>query len=164
MDNIIYLKKVPFAKMFFGFVIMVAGVGIFLFSAVIFGAIFTFIGLNLLSTEGSEINFIEKKYRIIKSVFGIHFGKWKDCPKFEYVSVFKTKENQTIRVVTAEATMQSDVILLNLFYENNKYITFYKTDNKEDAFKVANHFNFVFDIDILDATGSESKWVEPEII
>lgn len=159
MNNIIYLKKVPFAKMFFGFVIMVAGIAVIMFSSVVFGAIFAFIGLNLLSTEGSEINFIQKKYRTIKSVLGIHFGKWNDCPKFEYVSVFKTKENQTIRVVTAEATMQSDVILLNLFYANNKYITFYKTDNKEDAFKVANHFKMVFDIDILDATQSESKWI-----
>lgn len=164
MNNIIYLKKVPFAKVFFGFVIMVAGIGVLIFSNIIFGAIFAFIGLNLLSTEGSEINFIDKKYRTIKSVFGIHFGKWQDCPKFEYVSVFKTKENQTIRVVTAEATMQNDIILLNLFYQNNKYLTFYKTDNKEDAFKVANHFNMVFDVDILDATESESKWIEPEIL
>jgi hypothetical protein len=164
MNNIIYLKKVASAKMFFGFVIMVAGIGILIFSNIIFGAIFAFIGLNLLSTEGSEINFIDKKYRTIKSVFGIHFGKWQDCPKFEYVSVFKTKENQTIRVVTAEATMQNDIILLNLFYQNNKYLTFYKTDNKEDAFKVANHFHMVFDVDILDATESESKWIEPEIL
>jgi hypothetical protein len=163
-NNIIYLKKVPFPKMFFGFVIMVAGLGIFLFSNMIFGFIFAFIGLNLIATEGSEINFMDKKYRTLKSVFGVNFGKWQDCPKFEYLSVFKTKESQTVRVVTAEATMKSDIILLNLFYQNNKYITFYKTDDKEDAFKVANHFNMVFDIDILDATESESKWVEPTLI
>ena len=162
-NNIIYLKKVPFPKMFFGFVIMLAGLVILITTNIIFGAIFAIIGLNLVSTEGSEINFIDKKYRTIKSVFGIRFGTWKDCPKFEYVSVFKTKENQTIRVVTAETTIQSDIILLNLFYANNRYITFYKTDNKEDAFKVANHFNLVFDVDILDATESESKWIEPQI-
>ena len=158
--NVIYLKNVPFAKMFFGFVIMLAGLAIIIFNNIIFGTIFFVIGLNLLATEGSEINFIDKKYRTIKSVLGIRFGTWKDCPKFEYVSIFKTKENQTIRVITAETTMQSEVILLNLFYSNNKYITFYKTDNKVDAFKIASHFNLIFDIDILDATESESKWVE----
>ncbi|MEO5777845.1 MAG: hypothetical protein ABIQ27_13145 [Flavobacterium sp.] len=161
MDNIIYLKKVPFPKKFFGFVIMLAGISVAMFSNMVLGTIFAVIGLNLLSTEGTEINFIDKKYRIIKSVLGIHFGKWQDCPKFEYVSVFKTKQNQTVRVITAETTIQSDIILLNLFYANNKYLTFYKTDNKEDAFKVANHFNMIFDVDILDATESESKWIEP---
>ena len=162
-NNIIYLKKVPFPKMFFGFVIMLAGLVVMFSGNLVFGAIFAVIGLNLISTEGSEINFIDKKYRTIKSVLGIHFGTWKDCPKFEYVSVFKTKESNTIRVITAETTIQSDIILLNLFYANNKYITFYKTDDKEDAFKVANHFNLIFDIYILDATESESKWIEPEI-
>lgn len=163
MDTIIYLKKVPFPKMFFGFVIMIAGLAAAILSSTILGTVFAFIGLNLLLTEGSEINFIDKKYRTIKSVLGIRFGTWKDCPKFEYVSVFKTKENQTIRVITVETTIQSDIILLNLFYANNKYITFYKTDNKKDAFKVANHFNLIFDVDILDATEKESKWVKPEI-
>ena len=126
----------------------------------VFGAIFGFIGLNLLSTEGTEINFIDKKYRILKSFLGIHMGTWKPCPAFEYVSVFKTTENKTVRVITAETTIGSDVILLNLFYQNNKYLTFYKTRDKEDALKVAHHFKLIFDIDILDATTNESKWVE----
>jgi len=159
MNNIIYLKESPFIKKFFGFALTLAGLAIFIFSNFVFGSVFAFIGLNILSTEGAEINFIDKKYRTIKSVLGIHFGTWKPCPEFEYVSVFRTKENQTIRVITAEATLQSDVIVLNLFYNTNKHITFYKTDNVADAFKVADHFKLVFDIAILDATREESKWL-----
>ena len=49
--------------------------------------------------------------------------------------------------------------MLNLFYGGNKKITFYKTDNKTDAFKVAEHFKLALDIDILDATESEKKWL-----
>lgn len=159
MNNIIYLKESPFVKKFFGFALTLTGLGIFIFSNFVFGAVFTFIGLNTLSTEGAEINFIDKKYRTVKSVLGFHFGTWKPCPAFEYVSVFRTKENQTIRVITAEATLQSEVIVLNLFYNGNKHITFYKTDTIADAFKVAEHFKLVFDIDILDATGEESNWL-----
>lgn len=81
------------------------------------------------------------------------------CPEFEYVSVFKTKENQTIRVITAETTLQNDIILLNLFYKGNKHITFYKTQNRADAFKMAEEFKSIFNIDILDATESEKKWL-----
>jgi hypothetical protein len=159
MNTICYLKESPFVKKFFGLVLTLAGLGIFIFSNFVFGAIFTFIGLNTLATEGAEINFIDKQYRTVKSVLGFRFGTWKPCPAFEYVSVFRTKENQTIRVITAEATLQSEVIVLNLFYDRNKHITFYKTDSISDAFKVADHFKLVFDIDILDATGEESHWL-----
>ena len=109
--------------------------------------------------EGSEINLQDNTYRNIKSLFGSHFGKWQPCPEFEYVSVFKTKENQTIRVVTAEATLQSDIIVVKLFYKGNKRITFYKTHDKKDAFKVAEKFKSIFKIDILDATESKKRWL-----
>lgn len=157
MNNIIYLKDIPIFKKILGFIVASFGLYTFLFSNIIFGTIFLVIGLNLLSTEGSEINLDNNTYRNIKSIFGKHFGKWKSCPKFEYVSVFKTKENQTVRVITAEATLQSDIILLNLFFDGNKHITVYKTTDKNDAFTVAEKFKLVFDIDILDATESEKK-------
>jgi hypothetical protein len=73
--------------------------------------------------------------------------------------LLKQKESQTIRVITAESTSQSEVILLNLFYKGNKHITFYKTHDKNDAFDVAEKFKTIFKIDILDATGSEKKWL-----
>jgi hypothetical protein len=158
MDKITYLKDIPTFKKILGFVITFLGL-LALLSVSLFGAIFIVIGLNLLTTEGSEINLQNNTYRNIKSFFGTHFGKWKPCPEFEYVSVFKTKENQTVRVVTAEATLQRDVILLNLFYKGNKHITFYKTQDKNDAFNVAEKFKTIFKIDILDATTSEKKWL-----
>ncbi|MCO6148713.1 hypothetical protein [Flavobacterium sp. NRK1] len=48
--------------------------------------------------------------------------------------------------------------MLNLFY-GNKHITFYKTNDKADAFKVAEHFKLALKIDILDATGEEKIWL-----
>jgi hypothetical protein len=159
MNTIIYLKEVPFAEKLFGYVLGILGIGISLFSNIIAGSICLAIGLNLILTEGSEINLETKTYRTIKSIFGIHFGKWNPCPEFEYVSVFKTKESQTINVVTASTTFTSEIILLNLFYNRNKHLTFYKIDNKIDAFKVAKHFKLALDIKILDATESNSKWL-----
>ena len=157
--NIIYLKDIPPFKKVLGFVLSLFGLYAFIFLNIIFGAIFIVLGVNLLSTEGSEINLENKTFRNIKSFMGTHFGKWKACPEFEYISVFKTKESQTIRVVTAEATIKSDIILLNLFHSRNKHITFYKTQDKADAFKVAERFKDIFGIDILDATTSEKKWL-----
>lgn len=159
MNKITYLKDVPIFKKILGFALFFYGLYVFIFLNIIFGAIFLALGINLLMTEGSEINLDNKTYRNIKSLFGLHFGKWKPCPEFEYVSVFKTKENQTIRVVTAETTLQSDVIVLNLFYKGNKHITFYKTQDKTDAFNVAEKFKSIFKIDILDATESKKRWL-----
>lgn len=155
----LYLKEVPFAKKFFGYVIAVLGLIIFFTANILFGVIFMVIGLNLVSTDGSEIDLQSKTYRIIKSIFGINIGKWKPCPEFEYLSVFKTKESQTITVVTATTTITCDIIHLNLFYGANKHLTFYKTDDKAEAFKVAEHFKLALDIDILDATDGENKWL-----
>jgi hypothetical protein len=147
---ITYLKEIPVMKKVFGIAIIIAGLYIFLTTNILFG---------LLLREGSQINLENKTYRNIKSIFGIPIGKWKPCPEFEYISVFRTKENQTVNVVTATTTFTTEVILLNLFYNRNKHLTFYKTDNRVDAFKVAEHFKLALDIDILDATESETKWL-----
>lgn len=159
MNIITYLKDIPIVKKIFGIVLGILGLFIFITSNILFGLIFIVIGANLILAEGSQINLDNKTYRTIKSIFGIHFGKWKPCPKFEYISVFRTKENQTVTVVTATTTFTSEIILLNLFYERNKHLTFYKTDNKADAFKVAEHFKLALDVDILDATEKETKWL-----
>ena len=159
MNIITYLKDIPILKKIFGISVGITGLFILFTSNILFGLMFFVIGINLVLTEGSQINLDSKTYRTVKSIFGIHFGNWKPCPEFEYVSVFLTKENQTINVISATTTLTNKIILLNLFYNQNKYFTFYKTDNKEEAFKVANHFKLALNIDILDATEKESKWL-----
>ena len=159
MSKIIYLKDVPFFKKLFGIILGILGIGTLITGNILFGLIALAIGVNLILTEGSEIDLENKTYRTLKSIFGINFGSWEPCPKFEYVSVFRTKETQRVNVVTATTAFTSEIILLNLFYNGNKNITFYKTEDKNDAFKVAEHFKLALDIDILDATESEKKWL-----
>lgn len=158
MNIITYKKKVPVMKSVLGYSLLFLGLISLASGNIIFGFIFIAIGVNVLSTEGAQIDLTSKTYRTIWSVFDIKLGQWKPCPEFEYVSVFKTNESQTVNVVTASATSSSQVILLNLFY-GNKHITFYKTDNKADAFKVAEHFKLALKVDILDATESEKVWL-----
>lgn len=160
MSIITYLKEVSLAKKIFAIVLILLGILIFVTMSLFIGFTAIGIGLNLVSTEGSEINLSNKTYRTIKSIFGINFGKWKPCPAFEYVSIFKTKESiQVSASGAAIGTFKNDIILLNLFYNRNKHITFYKTDEKADAFKVAEHFKLALDVDILDATEHQTKWL-----
>ena len=99
MNSIIsYSKEVPAIKLIFGVAVFFGGVLVLLFGAILFGAMFMVIGVNLCLLEGSEIDLSNKLYRSTKSIFGIKFGKWKPVPQFEYVSVFKTSETQQINV------------------------------------------------------------------
>jgi len=163
MSNIItYIQKPSIAKYFFGValflsVVILTGFGYFGIGG---GLFWCAIALGILSTKGSQLDIRNKKYRSIKSVAGIHFGKWKPFPEFEYVTVFKTSENKSVTIVTATTTRSEDVIVLNLFYKVNKHFTIYKTNDKDEAFKVAEKFRNLLKIDVLDATEKEKKWVE----
>lgn len=153
-----YQKDISTVKRFFGYTLAILGFVMFLLTLNIIALILLVIGLGLNVSEGSEIDLSSKTFRTFKSLFGFKYGSWQPVPGFEYVSVFKTKESQTVRVVTAETTQTSDIIHLNLFY-GNKHITFYKTTEKKQAFDVAEHFKLGLGIDILDATEVEKKWL-----
>ena len=153
-----YKKAIPSVKLFFGYTLAILGFVMFLLTLNVVALILLVIGLSLNVAEGTEIDLSSKTFRTFKSLFGYKYGTWQSVPGFEYVSVFKTKENQTIRVVTAETTQTSDIIHLNLFY-GNKHITFYKTTDIKQAFEVADHFKLALEIDVLDVTGSEKKWL-----
>lgn len=155
---ITYVQDILPMKKVLSVVLIVASPFIFLRN--IFMGVFAFgVGLNMIARDGSQIDLDNKKYRNIKDILGLKFGSWKPLPAFEYVSVFKTKESTDVNAFGATmGIFKSDIILLNVFY-GNRHITFYKTDNKEDAFKVAGHFKLALDIDVLDATGVEKKWL-----
>lgn len=159
MNQITYLRKISFVKYLISFLLFVSGLYILIYVHVFFGLIFTVIGFCMLITEGSQIDFDQKVYRNIKSVFGIHIGKWQKLPSFDYVSVFKTIEGKKISVATASTTMRDEVYLINLFYNGGSYITFYKSEDKNDAFKMAMHFSSVLNLRILDSTALQSVWI-----
>lgn len=157
MDKFTFKRQLPIWKLIIGLVALVVGV-ISLFSSYK-GFVLIGMGIFFLLVEGSEFDFKHKKYRVIKSVLGVSFGQWKPIPNIDYISVFKTNETTTLRQTSAEANVTTEIIKLNLFYNNNQRIEAYNTYNKEDAFVKAKEFAKLLNIDILDATGRESKWI-----
>lgn len=125
----------------------------------IFSLILCGIGIFLVMKEGSEIDLASKKYREIYSVLGINVGKWKSLPNIEYISVFRTHENKRVQAIAASSNFSNQVYLLNLFYNRNQKIEAYRTDDLNDAFENAKYLSQVLNIDILDATERESKWL-----
>ena len=158
-----YVGKVSLLKTIIGILIACFSIYSFIFVDY-FGIVPIAISLVLLQTEGSEIDLFSKKYRTIYSVLGMDFGKWKDIPEIEYVSVFATQENIAIWASSASANVKNDVFKLNLFYDSNKKIEAYTSYDFKDAFKVGHHLADALQADLLDATKTgDFKFVDKDI-
>lgn len=153
-----HLRKVPTMKLIFGVVLFCLG----LIGAVtnnVFNLVLSGIGVFLIQREGSQIDLASKQYREIRSIMGIIIGKWKNLPDIEYVSVFKTNENKRVQAMGASTKFSNQVYKLNLFYNRNRKIEAYITNDVQDAFENAKYIAQVLNIKILDATERESKWL-----
>ncbi|MBR9913214.1 MAG: hypothetical protein GYB32_00070 [Algicola sp.] len=166
MDSIIrYTRKVPTWKVILGFALVFMSIYGFIFVSVFNGIIFIILAFLLMKTEGSEIDLESKTYRKIQSFLGIRIGKWQPLPQAEYISVFATTEDITVRAISAQTTNTRDIILLNLFYDRNKKFPVYATNNLKDAFDVASHIADALLIDVLDATKKgDYQWVDKNIL
>ncbi len=152
------LRKVSSIKLLFGALLFCVGI----FGAItnhVFSLVLSGIGVFLMLREGSEIDLMSKTYREIYYVMGLKFGKWKDLPDIEYISVFKTMESKRVQAMGASTTFSNEIYKLNLFYNRNQKIEAYRTDEINDAFENAKYLSQVLNIKILDATERESKWL-----
>jgi hypothetical protein len=159
---ITYKRKVPTWKTILGFVALLIGL-LGLISLIYLALVPLLFGFMMLKTDGSEIDLESKTYRKTNSLLGFTIGKWQTLQNPEYISVFNTTEDITVRAVTAETTNSFPIIALNIFYERNKKITIYKTEDIKDAYDVASHIADALAIDLLDATvKNDYKWVDKD--
>jgi hypothetical protein len=161
MENqLIYLEKANIYKHIFGYVLVFIGFALivqflFLYSILIIG-----IGIKLIFRTGIEFNLDNKKYRTLISLFGIEFGFWKNLPTIDYISVFKTTENKKYGGFTASTVSHNEIIKLIFFYQTNKKIEIYKTENIDDALKKAKFIAELLNLKIYDATTTnDQKWL-----
>lgn len=158
-----YTRQVPFYKIVIGIVLLLGSIYGLLFISILNAIVLLLLSFIILRSDGSEIDLESKTYRKTISFLGIKIGKWNPLPNVDYISVFATNENITVRALSAETTNAFPIIHLNLFYDNNKKITVYETKNQEDAFDVASHIADALLIDLLDATEKgDFKWVDKD--
>lgn len=163
-SKIKYIRKIPSWKVVIG----IAGLGVGLFGLIslnIYGLVPLLFGFMMLKSDGSEIDLEANQYRKLNVLMGFCFGKWQALESPEYVSVFNTTEDITVRALTAETSNSFPIIVLNLFHHNNQKLTVYKTKDIKDAFNVASHIADALLIDLLDATEkNDFKWVDKDIL
>ena len=159
-NTITYLQPLPTTKKILGITLLFFAIYNALFYSILVGFLMIAFAVFIVLTEGVQINFNNDAYRNINSLFGIHFGKWKSIPEFEYISVFKGKQKQRVNTLATSNSLSNEIFYLNLFYNRNRHITFYKTLEKEDALEIASKFQKELKLDILDATEQQKVWLE----
>lgn len=160
MNIITYIKPVSILKKIFGAIVFIFSFYIMQYYHFLFGCFMLAFSIYLVSSTGSQINLETNKYRQIWSLFSLVYGKWEYNPNFEYISVFKGKQSQKVNSMAASTSFSESVYLINLFYDTNQHKTFYRTFDKEEAFKIAQEIKLALELDILDATGKEQKWLD----
>ena len=157
-NKISYKREIHLLRYVFGVGFFLVGV-IATFTGNFLGLIFCVVSILFFIKEGTEVELNKQQYRAFTDVLGIRFGQWEDLPEIDYISVFIATERAIIRDFVHETEIKNDVIVLNLFYNGNHRIKAYNTKDKKDAFAVAKQIADILKIDILDATGTESKWI-----
>lgn len=114
----------------------------------------------LLYQSGIEVDFKERKYRLITAFGNQGFGEWEALPALKCVSVFRTKfSSQTYGRSNASVTTTEQVIQVNLVTAQDKRMLLFESEDKNDAFDFARNVAAKLNEKLWDATEKEGQWV-----
>lgn len=154
-----FTNKTSFLKKFSGYSLTLYGLFLLIFQNY-FGFLFLLGGLSLLVKNGTEINLENKKYRDIYVLFNKKFGKWKDLPNIEYISIFKVKYKVKAGLHLAlEHEFKDFMYRVQFFYNRNQKIIIFETKDKLDAIKQSKFIADILNLEIYDATEKKGKWL-----
>lgn len=111
--------------------------------------------------NGIEVNFNDRKYRMITAFGPQGFGEWEPLPPVKCVSIFKTQlVSSTYGRSNASITTRQNVIQVNLATEQNKRIRLFETENMDEAFAFGQEVAQKLELKLWDATTKEGRWVD----
>lgn len=100
----IFIEKKSLTEIIIGNTLWISGVLAFIFVNIKFGVAYIFLwiffimfGFFLLSSKGIEFNFKTRHYKKFEYILWSKIGLWEYIPKADYISIFRTTINQTIK-------------------------------------------------------------------
>ena len=126
-----------------------------------FGIIMGLGGIGVLAYQpGEEVDFANRRYRLITALGPQSFGTWESLPPLKCISVFKTQlVSSAFGRSGASVTSRQSVIQVNLATAGNQRIRLLETEDKEAAFAFAQQLVPKLDLQVWDATEREGRWV-----
>ncbi len=155
----LYKRDKPMSMKIMGIIVALFSFGCLAYNP-IFGVVLVLAAGGLLSYQsGIEVNFDERKYRLITALGTQGFGEWQQLPELKCVSVFKTKlTSKTYGRSNASVTTTESVIQVNLATDQNKRIRLLETEDAEEAFAFAKEVSAKLNLRIWDASEKEGSW------
>jgi len=156
----IYTRDKPMSIKIMGVVVALFSVMGLAYSPV-FGIFMALGSIGILSYQpGVEVDFANRRYRLITALGPQSFGTWLPLPPLKCISVFKTQlVSSAFGRSGASVTSRQSVIQVNLATANNERIRLLETEDKEAAFAFAQQLAPKLDLQIWDATEREGKWL-----
>jgi len=157
----IYKREKPTSMKLMGILAAMFSIGGLAYTPVFGVAMALAAGGLLLYQSGIEVDFSERKYRLITAFGSQGFGNWEPLPALKCVSVFKTKfSSQTYGRSNASVTTTQHVIQVNLVTAQNKRLLLFESEDKNEAFDFAKEVATSLGERIWDATGREGQWLD----
>lgn len=161
MKNYVYIEKASSIKFIIGNLLFVPS-----FLAIIFinkknGPILLLVflliaywGIFFISSEGLEIDFQNKKFRKLFTVYGFRIGlTWTFFPEIKYIALVETTVKQTFGGrgfrSSATTTITEKTIKINVFDCNEKYFTLYFANDRNSALEIASKIEEAYKIEVL---------------
>jgi len=164
MIHTIYSKEKPIFGCIYGFVVTALFFYFFLempnelFQSTLIICFILFLVIIPIK-RGIEINTGKKEYRTITSYFNFKIGKWKKLNDGAYLSLFKNKSFSDKNPMGA-GPKHSIKYQLNLFDIEGNYVTLVSCESLITAKFYSNKVKTILNLNILDATTSDYKWVD----
>jgi hypothetical protein len=160
VEKFLYLEKISLKSLILGNLLWISGLFLLLFFNVTFGPAFVLVwialiigGFVILSNNGIELDLKNNQYRNVFSILGLNIGHWKNFPKMESISVFRSNISTKVGGIgmssTASARISEKAILINLFPENGKPTTLYFTKDEKVALEISEKLKMKYEVEII---------------
>ena len=118
------------------------------------GLIFSFLNINL------DLDTKNRKIREYFGFLGMKFGKWKDIPDLEYITVYRERMIQGKNVVSISSHHSEESYKVDLIIRRNKKIHVGNFVKKEKAIEKGLELARDFNCKLLDYTSGKAVWIE----
>jgi len=118
------------------------------------GFIVAFLNIN------QDLDIKNMKYKEYFEFLGIKFGKWKDIPIIDYVTVFRERTIQGKNVVSISSHHTEENYKVEMIINRKEKISVAKYANKEKALEKGLELARALDCKLLDYTSGSPKWIK----
>ena len=118
------------------------------------GMVFSFLIIN------QKFDLENKKYREYYGFLGLKFGKWKDIPGIEYVTVFLERSVQGKNVVSISSYHAEENFKIDLIISKTERIEAGQEKDRETALEKGKEIAKALNKKLLDYTSGKPVWVE----